>query len=57
MAFFESISGVEDMSEEQEIVLRWPDGTWCWEEDLEEYLTWMSDDFSRTFATEEDLLW
>lgn len=24
----------------------WPDGTWCYAEDLEEYLLSMSDDFS-----------
>lgn len=23
----------------------WPDGTWCWYEEREEYLTWKSDDF------------
>jgi len=24
----------------------WADGSWCYRYDLEEYLTWMSDDFS-----------
>lgn len=25
-------------------VVRWPDGTWCYRDDLPEY-TWMSDDY------------
>lgn len=25
-------------------VVRWPDGTWCYAEDLHEY-SWMSDDY------------
>ncbi len=26
-------------------VCEWPDGTWCDEEDVEDYLKWMSDDY------------
>ncbi len=29
---------------ENEDICLWPDGTWCYGEELEEY-TWMSDDF------------
>lgn len=28
-----------------DLIYLWPDGTWCREEDLEEYLGFMSDDF------------
>jgi len=28
-------------------ICHWPDGTWCYVEDLDEYLTFMSDDFER----------
>ena len=32
--------------EEVEIpVYEWPDGTWCLQEDLEEYLNFQSDDY------------
>ena len=27
------------------IVYYWPDGTWCEKYDLDEYLSWKSDDF------------
>lgn len=29
------------------IVYYWPDGTWCDQDDLDDYLSWMSDDFGR----------
>lgn len=29
---------------ENEDICLWPDGTWCYGEDLDEY-TWMSDDY------------
>ena len=48
----------EEQREECEVICRWSDGTWCYKEDLEEYLTFMSDDFMFHFTTaEEDLLW
>jgi hypothetical protein len=28
-----------------EDIMLWPDGTWCYREELEEMLTWMSDDY------------
>lgn len=28
-----------------DLIYLWPDGTWCRKEDLEEYLSFMSDDF------------
>lgn len=31
----------------------WPDDTWCYLEDLEEYLTWHSDDYLYLTMTEE----
>ena len=34
----------------------WPDGTWCTEEDLMEYLTFMSDDYETKELTEEQQL-
>ncbi len=38
-----------------DIIYLWPDGTWCSEEDLEEYLGFMSDDFEvrRVLAYDE----
>lgn len=37
-------------------IYQWPDGTWCYEEDLEEYLTWMSDDYEIIRISNEDYL-
>lgn len=28
-----------------EDIMLWPDGTWCYREDLEDYLSFLSDDF------------
>lgn len=38
-----------------DLIYLWPDGTWCSEEDLEEYLGFMSDDFEvrRVLAYDE----
>lgn len=30
-----------------EYIYVWSDGTWCWEEDLNDYLTFMSDDYTK----------
>lgn len=35
------------------IICTWPDGTWCVEDDLEDYLQFMSDDFIK----EEVIRW
>lgn len=36
----------------------WPDGTWCYKEDLEEMLTFMSDDYYITQPCDmEDQQW
>jgi len=35
-------------------ICEWPDGTWCRLEDLEEYLTFMSDDFMYLTMSEEE---
>lgn len=35
-----------------EYVYRWADGTWCYREDLESYLTFMSDDYE-AFTVDE----
>ena len=35
-------------------ICEWPDGTWCYREDLEEYLTWHSDDFMYKTMSEEE---
>ena len=32
----------------------WPDGVFCQEEELEEYLTYKSDDFAEIFAESEE---
>lgn len=32
----------------------WADGTWCEKEDLEEYLTMMSDDFYKVYVNIDD---
>lgn len=40
------------MSKDIYRVYQWPDGTWCDEEDLEEYLTFMSDDFQVLLLSE-----
>lgn len=29
----------------------WPDGTYCYEEDLEEFLTFLSDDYQKVSCT------
>jgi len=33
------------MDTKNEEIILWPDGVWCWREDLEEMLTCKSDDF------------
>jgi hypothetical protein len=41
------------------IIYRWADGTWCEPEELEDMLTWKSDDFevlSLTLEEFQDLL-
>ncbi len=36
---------LEAARKDVDLIYLWPDGTWCREEDLEEYLGFMSDDF------------
>lgn len=31
----------------------WPCGTWCYAEDLEDYLSWLSDDYERIHMDDE----
>jgi hypothetical protein len=42
------------MLEEMIEVYMWSDGTWCLSEDLEQMLTWMSDDFEVKMLTPEE---
>lgn len=35
------------MMEQDDIIARWPDGTWCAWDELEQYLQFMSDDFEK----------
>ena len=35
-----------------DLIYRWPDGTWCEREDLTDYLTFMSDDYESMEAIE-----
>ena len=34
-----------DKDGDYHLVVKWPDGTWCEMEQLEEFLTFMSDDY------------
>lgn len=36
------------------VIYEWPDGTWCEEDELEEHLAWMSDDFRRIVLTYDE---
>jgi len=38
--------GGDLMIDNSEDICIWADGSWCYRCDLEEYLNWMSDDFS-----------
>lgn len=42
-------------SPETELVHVWPNGTWCLDEDLSEYLTFMSDDYESLTSTPEEV--
>ena len=36
------------------LIYYWSNGTWCESHELEEYLSWMSDDFA-TFVADDEL--
>lgn len=40
--------GITPTSDDGETRYIWPDGTECWEDELEEMLTFMSDDYETT---------
>lgn len=37
------------------IICEWPDGTWCYEDEVEGYIQWMGDDYTTHGISEEEL--